>query len=126
MGCTGNHPGLAGGACTVMHVWASRTCVDRMHGCCLPLLACPSFPEQAQQAQDLARKPLRSKLPPLLGLSSRVGPEFSAAVAVCPPVLCPWWSWAWNGHIGLEIAATLSSTGTRHVCSPGEASHGDR
>ncbi|MBC7547943.1 MAG: KpsF/GutQ family sugar-phosphate isomerase [Polaromonas sp.] len=85
-------------------------------------------PEQAQQAQDLARKTFAIEAAAVLGLSSRVGPEFADAVALM--LACPGrvvvMGMGKSGHIGRKIAATLSSTGTPAMfVHPGEASHGD-
>ena len=92
-------------------------------------LPAPVFsPEQAQQAQDLARKTFAIEAAAVLGLSSRVGPEFPAAVALL--LACSGrvvvMGMGKSGHIGRKIAATLSSTGTPAMfVHPGEASHGD-
>jgi len=93
-----------------------------------PLPAPVFSPEQAQQAQDLARKTFAIEAAAVLGLSSRVGPEFSAAVALL--LACSGrvvvMGMGKSGHIGRKIAATLSSTGTPAMfVHPGEASHGD-
>ena len=93
-----------------------------------PLPAPVFSPEQAQQAQDLARKTFAIEAAAVLGLSSRVGPEFPAAVALL--LACSGrvvvMGMGKSGHIGRKIAATLSSTGTPAMfVHPGEASHGD-
>jgi arabinose-5-phosphate isomerase len=94
-----------------------------------PVLPASVFtPEQAQQAQELARKTFAIEAAAVLGLSSRVGPEFANAVAlmlVCPGRVVVM-GMGKSGHIGRKIAATLSSTGTPAMfVHPGEASHGD-
>jgi arabinose-5-phosphate isomerase len=84
--------------------------------------------EQAQQAQQLARNTFEIEAAAVLGLSDRVGPEFSDAVALM--LACSGrvvvMGMGKSGHIGRKIAATLSSTGTPAMfVHPGEASHGD-
>ena len=84
--------------------------------------------EQAQQAQELARKTFAIEAAAVLDLSSRVGPEFADAVALM--LACTGrvvvMGMGKSGHIGRKIAATLSSTGTPAMfVHPGEASHGD-
>ena len=93
-----------------------------------PLPAAVFTPEQAQQAQALARKTFAIEAAAVLDLSSRVGPEFADAVALM--LTCPGrvvvMGMGKSGHIGRKIAATLSSTGTPAMfVHPGEASHGD-
>ncbi len=91
----------------------------------------PTFvftPEQAQQAQELARKTFSIEAAAVLDLSNRVGPEFADAVAMM--LACTGrvvvMGMGKSGHIGRKIAATLSSTGTPAMfVHPGEASHGD-
>lgn len=92
------------------------------------LPSCVFTHEQAQQAQELARKTFAIEAAAVLGLSSRVGLEFASAVALM--LACPGrvvvMGMGKSGHIGRKIAATLSSTGTPAMfVHPGEASHGD-
>ena len=94
----------------------------------VPLPASVFTPEQARQAQELARKTFAIEAAAVLDLSSRVGPEFADAVAlmlVCTGRVVVM-GMGKSGHIGRKIAATLSSTGTPAMfVHPGEASHGD-
>ena len=94
----------------------------------VPLPAFVFTPEQAQQAQELARKTFAIEAAAVLDLSGRVGPEFADAVALM--LACTGrvvvMGMGKSGHIGRKIAATLSSTGTAAMfVHPGEASHGD-
>ncbi len=81
-----------------------------------------------QQAQALARKTFEIEAAAVLGLASRVGPEFSEAVQIM--LACRGrvvvMGMGKSGHIGRKIAATLASTGTPAMfVHPAEASHGD-
>ena len=98
--------------------------------CAMPLMPdLPSFnAQQAQRAQDLARKTFAIEAAAVLELSGRVGVEFSDAVALM--LACTGrvvvMGMGKSGHIGRKISATLSSTGTAAMfVHPGEASHGD-
>jgi arabinose-5-phosphate isomerase len=80
------------------------------------------------QAQALARKTFEIEAAAVLGLASRVGPEFSEAVQIM--MACRGrvvvMGMGKSGHIGRKIAATLASTGTPAMfVHPAEASHGD-
>ena len=80
------------------------------------------------QAQALARKTFEIEAAAVLGLASRVGPEFSEAVQIM--LACRGrvvvMGMGKSGHIGRKIAATLASTGTPAMfVHPAEASHGD-
>ncbi|MES2509079.1 MAG: KpsF/GutQ family sugar-phosphate isomerase [Pseudomonadota bacterium] len=82
----------------------------------------------AQQAQALARKTFEIEAAAVLGLASRVGPEFAEAVNIM--LACRGrvvvMGMGKSGHIGRKIAATLASTGTPAMfVHPAEASHGD-
>ncbi len=82
----------------------------------------------AQQAQALARKTFEIEAAAVLGLASRVGPEFAEAVEIM--LACRGrvvvMGMGKSGHIGRKIAATLASTGTPAMfVHPAEASHGD-
>ena len=82
----------------------------------------------AEQAQALARKTIEIEAAAVLGLASRVGPEFARAVQIM--LACRGrvvvMGMGKSGHIGRKIAATLASTGTPAMfVHPGEASHGD-
>ncbi len=82
----------------------------------------------AEQAQALARKTIEIEAAAVLGLASRVGPEFAHAVQIM--LACRGrvvvMGMGKSGHIGRKIAATLASTGTPAMfVHPGEASHGD-
>ena len=86
----------------------------------------PSF--NAHQAQQLARQTFEIEAAAVLGLASRVGPEFSQAVQIvlsCSGRVVVM-GMGKSGHIGRKIAATLASTGTPAMfVHPAEASHGD-
>ncbi len=86
----------------------------------------PSF--NASQAQQLARQTFEIEAAAVLGLASRVGPEFSQAVHIvlsCAGRVVVM-GMGKSGHIGRKIAATLASTGTPAMfVHPAEASHGD-
>ncbi|MES2282366.1 MAG: KpsF/GutQ family sugar-phosphate isomerase [Pseudomonadota bacterium] len=80
------------------------------------------------QAQALARKTFEIEAAAVLGLASRVGPEFAEAVQIM--LACRGrvvvMGMGKSGHIGRKIAATLASTGTPAMfVHPAEASHGD-
>ena len=80
------------------------------------------------QALALARQTFEIEAAAVLGLASRVGPEFANAVQAM--LLCKGrvvvMGMGKSGHIGRKIAATLASTGTPAMfVHPGEASHGD-
>ena len=82
----------------------------------------------AEQAQALARKTFEIEAAAVLGLASRVGPEFSRAVHIM--LTCRGrvvvMGMGKSGHIGRKVAATLASTGTPAMfVHPAEASHGD-
>ncbi len=82
----------------------------------------------AEQAQALARKTFEIEAAAVLGLASRVGPEFAQAVQLM--LTCRGrvvvMGMGKSGHIGRKIAATLASTGTPAMfVHPAEASHGD-
>ncbi len=82
----------------------------------------------AAQALALARKTFEIEAAAVLGLASRVGPEFAQAVQImlnCRGRVVVM-GMGKSGHIGRKIAATLASTGTPAMfVHPGEASHGD-
>ena len=82
----------------------------------------------AEQAQALARKTFEIEAAAVLGLASRVGPEFARAVHImlgCRGRVVVM-GMGKSGHIGRKIAATLASTGTPAMfVHPAEASHGD-
>ena len=82
----------------------------------------------AEQAQALARKTFEIEAAAVLGLASRVGPEFAQAVQLmlnCRGRVVVM-GMGKSGHIGRKIAATLASTGTPAMfVHPAEASHGD-
>ena len=82
----------------------------------------------AEQAQALARKTFEIEAAAVLGLVSRVGPEFALAVQImlnCRGRVVVM-GMGKSGHIGRKIAATLASTGTPAMfVHPAEASHGD-
>ena len=90
-----------------------------------------SFPAanfDPEQVLALARKTFEIEAAAVLGLSSRVGPEFAGAVALM--LACTGrvvvMGMGKSGHIGRKIAATLASTGTPAMfVHPAEASHGD-
>ena len=90
-----------------------------------------SFPAanfDPDQALSLARKTFEIEAAAVLGLVSRVGPEFAGAVALM--LACTGrvvvMGMGKSGHIGRKIAATLASTGTPAMfVHPAEASHGD-
>jgi arabinose-5-phosphate isomerase len=87
-----------------------------------------ALPFDAQQAQALARKTFEIEAAAVLGLASRVGPEFAEAVQIM--LACRGrvvvMGMGKSGHIGRKIAATLASTGTPAMfVHPAEASHGD-
>lgn len=86
------------------------------------------FSFDAAQAQMLARKTFEIEAAAVLGLASRVGPEFAQAVQTM--LACRGrvvvMGMGKSGHIGRKIAATLASTGTPAMfVHPAEASHGD-
>jgi arabinose-5-phosphate isomerase len=82
----------------------------------------------AAQVQALARKTFEIEAAAVLGLASRVGPEFAEAVQLmlqCSGRVVVM-GMGKSGHIGRKIAATLASTGTPAMfVHPAEASHGD-
>ena len=85
-------------------------------------------PFNAEQAQALARKTFEIEAAAVLGLASRVGPEFAHAVHIM--LTCRGrvvvMGMGKSGHIGRKVAATLASTGTPALfVHPAEASHGD-
>ena len=90
-----------------------------------------SFPAanfDPEQALALARKTFEIEAAAVLGLVSRIGPEFAGAVALM--LACTGrvvvMGMGKSGHIGRKIAATLASTGTPAMfVHPAEASHGD-
>ena len=90
-----------------------------------------SFPAanfDPDQALALARKTFEIEAAAVLGLASRIGPEFAGAVALM--LACTGrvvvMGMGKSGHIGRKIAATLASTGTPAMfVHPAEASHGD-
>ncbi|MES2398837.1 MAG: KpsF/GutQ family sugar-phosphate isomerase [Pseudomonadota bacterium] len=87
-----------------------------------------ALPFDAQQAQALARKTFEIEAAAVLGLASRIGPEFAEAVQIM--LACRGrvvvMGMGKSGHIGRKIAATLASTGTPAMfVHPAEASHGD-
>jgi arabinose-5-phosphate isomerase len=90
------------------------------------ILDAPRF--NAHQAQQLARQTFEIEAAAVLGLASRVGPEFSQAVQIvlsCTGRVVVM-GMGKSGHIGRKIAATLASTGTPAMfVHPAEASHGD-
>ena len=80
------------------------------------------------QALALARQTFEIEAAAVLGLATRIGPEFANAVQAM--LLCQGrvvvMGMGKSGHIGRKIAATLASTGTPAMfVHPGEASHGD-
>jgi len=82
----------------------------------------------AEQVLTLARKTFEIEAAAVLGLSDRVGAEFSEAVRLM--LACRGrvvvMGMGKSGHIGRKIAATLASTGTPALfVHPAEASHGD-
>ena len=85
-------------------------------------------PFNAEQAQALARKTFEIEAAAVLGLASRVGPDFARAVytlLTCRGRVVVM-GMGKSGHIGRKIAATLASTGTPAMfVHPAEASHGD-
>jgi arabinose-5-phosphate isomerase len=85
-------------------------------------------PFDAEQAQTLARKTFQIEAAAVLGLASRVGPEFARAVQLmleCRGRVVVM-GMGKSGHIGRKIASTLASTGTPAMfVHPAEASHGD-
>ena len=90
-----------------------------------------SFPAanfDPDQALALARKTFEIEAAAVLGLVSRIGPEFAGAVSMM--LICTGrvvvMGMGKSGHIGRKIAATLASTGTPAMfVHPAEASHGD-
>jgi len=82
----------------------------------------------AAQALALAHKTFEIEAAAVLGLKSRVGPEFARAVQLvlnCKGRVVVM-GMGKSGHIGRKIAATLASTGTPAMfVHPAEASHGD-
>ncbi|TAG35934.1 MAG: KpsF/GutQ family sugar-phosphate isomerase [Polaromonas sp.] len=87
-----------------------------------------ALPFDADQAQVLARKTFEIEAAAVLGLASRVGPEFARAVHIV--LTCRGrvvvMGMGKSGHIGRKVAATLASTGTPAMfVHPAEASHGD-
>ena len=80
------------------------------------------------QALALAHKTFEIEAAAVLGLKSRVGPEFAQAVQLmldCRGRVVVM-GMGKSGHIGRKIAATLASTGTPAMfVHPAEASHGD-
>ncbi|MES2192347.1 MAG: KpsF/GutQ family sugar-phosphate isomerase [Pseudomonadota bacterium] len=87
-----------------------------------------ALPFDPQQAQALARKTFEIEAAAVLGLASRIGPEFAEAVQImlsCRGRVVVM-GMGKSGHIGRKIAATLASTGTPAMfVHPAEASHGD-
>lgn len=80
------------------------------------------------QALALAHRTFDIEAAAVLGLKSRVGPEFAQAVQVM--LACKGrvvvMGMGKSGHIGRKISATLASTGTPALfVHPAEASHGD-
>ena len=87
-----------------------------------------AVPFDADRALALARATFDIEAAAVLGLASRVGPEFAKAVQIM--LACSGrvvvMGMGKSGHIGRKIAATLASTGTPAMfVHPGEASHGD-
>jgi arabinose-5-phosphate isomerase len=82
----------------------------------------------AAQALALAHKTFEIEAAAVLGLKSRVGPDFAKAVELmlnCQGRVVVM-GMGKSGHVGRKIAATLASTGTPAMfVHPGEASHGD-
>ncbi len=80
------------------------------------------------QALALAHKTFEIEAAAVLGLKSRIGPEFAQAVQLmlnCRGRVVVM-GMGKSGHIGRKIAATLASTGTPAMfVHPAEASHGD-
>jgi arabinose-5-phosphate isomerase len=80
------------------------------------------------QALALAHKTFEIEAAAVLGLKSRVGPEFAQAVQLmldCRGRVVVM-GMGKSGHIGRKIAATLASTGTPAMfVHPAEARHGD-
>jgi arabinose-5-phosphate isomerase len=80
------------------------------------------------QALALAHKTFEIEAAAVLGLKSRIGPEFAQAVQLmlnCRARVVVM-GMGKSGHIGRKIAATLASTGTPAMfVHPAEASHGD-
>ena len=87
-----------------------------------------ALPFDAAQAQALARKTFEIEAAAVLGLASRVGPEFAGAVKImlnCRGRVVVM-GMGKSGHIGRKVASTLASTGTPAMfVHPAEASHGD-
>ena len=82
----------------------------------------------AGKALAFARKTFEIEAAAVLGLASRIGPEFAEAVRIM--LACQGrvvvMGMGKSGHIGRKIAATLASTGTPAMfVHPAEASHGD-
>src|SRR5665647_2163430 len=82
----------------------------------------------AGQALALARKTIEIEAAAVLGLSSRLGSEFSQAARLM--LACRGhvvvMGMGKRGHIGRKIASTLASSVTPALfVHPGEASHGD-
>ncbi len=82
----------------------------------------------AGKALAFARKTFEIEAAAVLGLASRIGPEFAEAVQIM--LACQGrvvvMGMGKSGHIGRKIAATLASTGTPAMfVHPAEASHGD-
>ncbi len=82
----------------------------------------------ADRALQLARDTFDIEARALLGLKTRLGPEFAAAVKAvlaCQSRVVVM-GMGKSGHVGRKVAATLASTGTPAMfVHPGEASHGD-
>ncbi len=82
----------------------------------------------ADRALQLARDTFDIEARALLGLKTRLGPEFAAAVQAvlaCQSRVVVM-GMGKSGHVGRKVAATLASTGTPAMfVHPGEASHGD-
>src|SRR6187551_2938814 len=80
------------------------------------------------QALALAHATFEIEAAAVLGLKSRVGPEFARAMQLvlnCRGRVVVM-GMGKSGHIGRKIAATLASTGTPAMfVHPAEASHGD-
>jgi len=80
------------------------------------------------QVLALAHKTFEIEAAAILGLKSRVGPDFARAVQMvldCKGRVVVM-GMGKSGHIGRKIAATLASTGTPALfVHPAEASHGD-
>jgi arabinose-5-phosphate isomerase len=88
----------------------------------------PSTPFDATRALLLAAQTFEIEAQALLGLKSRQGEGFAAAVRAMLDCVgrVVVMGMGKSGHVGRKIAATLASTGTpAFFVHPGEASHGD-